>query len=141
MFRREPRHLGALLPPITRPVFRKRAAAAAHILADWDAVVGPALAAATVPRRLAGGTLTLACAGPIALELQHRSAEILGRVNAYLGTRAAERLRLIQEAPAPPAALPPRRAPRPEPKLPGIPDGPLRDALAALGRALPRRGA
>lgn len=141
MFRRGPRHLGALLPPITRPAFRKRAPAAAQILADWDAVVGPALAAATAPRRLAGGTLTLACTGPIALELQHRSAEILGRVNAYLGTRAAERLRLVQEAPAPLAALPPRRAPRPEPKLPGIPDGPLRDALAALGRALPRRGA
>jgi hypothetical protein len=138
---RGPRSLGALLPAITRPAFRKRAPAAAQVLADWEAVVGPALAAVTVPRRLNGGTLTLACSGPMALELQHHSDWVLARVNAYLGSRAAERLRLIQEAmPAPPPAPPRPAKPRPEPKLPGIPPGPLRDALSALGRAIPKPG-
>lgn len=135
-----PRPLGALLPAITRPAFRKRAPAAAQVLADWEAVVGPALAAVTVPRRLNGGTLTLACSGPMALELQHHSDWVLARVNAYLGSRAAERLRIVQEAPPAPPLTPPRPAkPRPDPKLPGVPPGPLRDALTALGRAIPKR--
>ena len=111
------------------------------MLADWEAVIGPALAAVTVPRRLHGGTLTLACSGPVAMELQHLSEWVLARVNAYLGSRVAERLRIVQVLP--PAARPPSRPgpTRPEPKLPGIPPGPLRDALALLGRAIPKRGA
>jgi hypothetical protein len=136
---RGPRPLGALVPGITRPAFRQRSPAGAQVLADWDAVVGPALAAVTVPRRLHGGTLTVACSGPMALELQHHSSQVLDRVNAYLGARVAERLRLVQE-PLPELPAPkPAAKPRPEPKLPGIPPGPVRDALVALGRAMPPR--
>jgi len=136
---RGPRPLGALIPAITRPAFRKRAPTAAQVLADWEAVIGPALAAVTVPRRLHGGTLTLACSGPVAMELQHLSEWVLARVNAYLGSRAVERLRIIQGI-SPASPEPPRPAkPCPDPKLPGIPPGPLRDALAALGRAMPPR--
>jgi len=135
---RGPRQLGALLPAITRPAFRRRAPAAAQVLADWEAVVGPTLAATTVPRRLNGGTLTLGCSGPMALELQHHSEWVLARVNAYLGRRDVERLRLVQEVIAAPSE-PPRPAKlHPEPKLLGIPPGPLRDALAALGRVMPK---
>lgn len=138
---RGPRPLGALVPTLTRPAFRKRAPAAAQVLADWEAVVGPQLAAVTVPRRLHGGTLTLACSGPVAMELQHFSEWVLARVNTYLGSHLAERLRIVQE-PLPAQAAPPLPAkPRPEPKLPGIPPGPLRDALVALGRAIPKQGA
>ena len=134
---RGPRPLGALIPQVTRPAFRKRAPAAAQVLADWEAVVGPQLAADTVPRRLHGGTLTLACSSTTAMELQHRSGWVLARVNAYLGVQLAERLRIVQEV-RPALPDPPRPAkPRPAPKLPGIPPGPLRDALAALGRAIP----
>lgn len=136
-----PRPLGALVPAVTRPAFRKRAPAAAQVLADWEAVIGPNLAAVTVPRRLHGGTLTLACSGPVAMELQHLSEWVLARVNAYLGSRVAERLRIVQAPPPVPSAAPPPTKPRPEPKLPGIPPGPLRDALAALGRAIPKRPA
>jgi hypothetical protein len=132
-----PRPLGTLVPAITRPAFRKRAPAAAQVLADWEAVIGPALAAVTVPRRLHGGTLTLACSGPVAMELQHLSEWVLARVNAYLGSRVVERLRIVQAPPPGPPAAPPAIKPRPEPKLPGIPPGPLRDALARLGRAMP----
>ena len=66
-----PRPVGALMPRLTRPAFRRRAPATAQVLADWSAIVGPAIAAVTTPRRLAAGTLTIACAGPIAMELQH----------------------------------------------------------------------
>ncbi len=71
-----PRAVGSLAPALTRPAFRRRSTAGAQILTDWAAIVGPALAAVTMPRRLSGTTLTLACAGPIAMELQHMSVEL-----------------------------------------------------------------
>ena len=130
-----PRPIGALLPAITRPAFKARAPAAAQVMADWPAIVGPALAAVTAPRRISAGTLTLACSGPIALELQHLSGQLIERVNAHLGRILIERLRFVQEVlnPAPPT---PRRPPATPVDVPGVPPGPLRDALAALGGAL-----
>ena len=59
-----PRPVSALMPRLTRAAFRRRAPATAQVLADWSAIVGPAIAAVTTPRRLASGTLTIACAGP-----------------------------------------------------------------------------
>ena len=130
-----PRPIGALLPAITRPAFKTRAPAAAQVMADWPAIVGPALAAVTAPRRISGGTLTLACAGPVALELQHLSGPLIERINAHLGRILIERLRFVQE-PLSPARPTPRRSPAAPVDVPGVPPGPLRDALAALGGAL-----
>ena len=134
-----PRAVGALVPALTRPAFRRRSPAAAQILADWTAIVGPALAAVTVPRRLSGTTLTLACAGPIALELQHMTGELAARINGHAGRVIVERLRFVQEALPGPVLLPPRQAndPPPEP-IAGLPAGPLNDALARLGQAIGR---
>ena len=133
-----PRPLGALLPALTRPAFKKRSPAAAQVMADWAIIAGPALAAVTVPRRLTAGTLTLACSGPIALELQHLSAELLARINGHLGQVVAERLRFVQELLPPPTVRTVRR-PGPPVPVPGMPDGELRDALARLGRAVADR--
>src|SRR5947209_95459 len=72
-----PRALGALVPAVTRAAFRRRAPATAQVLTDWAAIVGPALADVTLPRRLQGGTLSISCAGPIAMELQHLTTELL----------------------------------------------------------------
>ena len=128
-----PRPLALLLAPITRPAMRHRNAAAARIAADWEAIVGPALAAVTLPKRLSAGTLTLACAGPVALELQHQSQALIGRINSHFGRLLVDRLRFVQDATAAarPLAAPPR--PPPTPVAIDMPDGPLRDALAALG--------
>jgi hypothetical protein len=135
-----PRPVGALVPRITRPAFRRRAPAAAQLMADWEAIVGPALAAQTQPRRLAAGTLTIGCAGPVALELGHLATELAGRINAHLGATVVQRLRFVQDLiaapPAPPSAPPPQVVALAEAKLAPIPEGPLRDALAALGRAV-----
>lgn len=138
-----PQPVGALLPRITRPAFRRRAPAAAQLMADWEAIVGPALAAQTQPRRLAAGTLTVGCAGPVALELGHLATELAGRINAHLGATVVQRLRFVQDLVATPPAPPPA-PPAPPPQLVAlaeatlapIPEGPLRDALAALGRAV-----
>jgi len=137
-----PRPVAALMPRLTRPAFRRRAPATAQVLADWAAIVGPAIAAVTTPRRLASGALTIACSGPIAMELQHLSGEVMARINAHLGSQAVTALRFVQtpEFTAPVAALP--RPPDPaklaavEAAVAVLPEGELRGALAALGRAM-----
>ena len=129
------------MPAIARPAFRRRAPATAQVLADWAAIVGPALAAVTTPRRLSAGTLTIACTGPIAMELQHLGPALIARINTHLGTQTVHQLGFVQIAPAaPPAAARPRRpdpaaAARAEAAVADLPEGELRTALAALGRA------
>ncbi len=133
-----PRPVGAVLPAIVRPAFRSQGAATAQLMADWPAIVGPALAAATRPNRLAAGTLTLGCAGPVALELQHLASQLIERINAHAGRPLVQRLRFTQAMPDRPDPAPPPRVPRRLDPVPvaGLPDGPLRDALAALGAAV-----
>jgi hypothetical protein len=142
-----PLPLGALIPAITRPTFRKKSPAGAQILADWAQIVGPALAAATSPLRLTSGTLTLACSGPVAMELQHLGPELIGRINGQVGRAVVERLRFVQQAPAgsPRAAAPRPTSAAPVPtsvqdRLAALPEGELRLALENLARGVYRRG-
>jgi hypothetical protein len=139
-----PLPLGALIARLTRPAFRKRSPAGAQLMADWPDIVGPALAAVTQPLRLSAGTLTLACAGPVAMELQHLAPELMGRINAHLGRQAVERLRFVQQAPA--GAAPAVPLPKPvvlpasvEARLAELPPGELREALAKLARGVYRK--
>ena len=139
-----PRALGALLPRLTRAAFKRRSPAGAALMADWPEVVGPALAAVTTPKRLANGTLVIACAGPVAMELTHLAPQLIGRINAHLGQVVVERLRFVQRAspgaapapsrPAEPAALPPRV----RQAVASVPAGELREALEKLGRGVYR---
>ena len=131
-----PRPIGALVPRLARPAFRRRTPATAQVLADWPAIVGPAIAAVTMPKRLSAGSLTIACSGPIAMELQHLAAELIGRINGYLGKPVVSGLRFVQtmDAVTPPAPEP--ESPPPEAPAIDMPEGELRDALAALGRAM-----
>jgi len=137
-----PRPLGALVPRLTRPAFRRRAPATAQVLADWSAIVGPAIAAVTTPRRLSAGTLTIACAGPIAMELQYLATELMGRINTHLGKPVVASLRFVQTAtppdPAPPPAPPaaPADLAAAEAAVASVPKGELHDALAALGHTI-----
>lgn len=143
-----------LLASATRPVMRRVQAATARLALDWPQVVGPALAAVTAPERIAGGkdgrVLTIRAAGPVALELQHLAPQLIERVNAHLGPGAVARLRIVQAhtgfaEPQAPAPVPPRRPPDPaalariEAALAEVPEGPLRDAMARLGRAIASR--
>lgn len=140
---RGPRALGALLPRLTRPAFRRRSPAGALLMAEWPAAIGPALAAATEPLRLAQGTLTIACTGAVALELTHLAPQLIARLNAHAGRIAVTRLRFVQHPNPRPA---PPRAPTPAPlptavrgALDTLPEGPLRDALEKLGGQVYRR--
>ena len=131
-----PRPVGALVPGVTRAAFRARSPAAAQIVADWAAIVGPALAATTTPRRLQGGTLVIGCAGPVAMELQHVAVELVARINMALGRATVERLRFVQDfLPVAARARVAREAPAPVP-VQGVAAGDLHDALARLGGAI-----
>lgn len=139
-----PLPLASLIPAVTRPAFRRRSPAGAQVLADWPALVGPAIADVTRPLRLTQGTLTIACAGPVAMELQHLAPELLRRINGALGRTAVERLRFVQQAPArprPATPAPEAAAPLPVPvreRLAALPAGDLRQALENLARGVYR---
>jgi len=140
-----PRALGSLLPGVTRPAFKRKSPAGALLMVDWPAVVGPALAAVTQPRRLAAGTLTIACSGPIAMELAHLAPQLIGRINAHLGRVAVEQLRFAQLAApaAPPTARPKPAArtqvpPRVAARLAEVPGEELRAALERLAAGVYR---
>ncbi|HEX7084835.1 MAG TPA: DUF721 domain-containing protein, partial [Vicinamibacterales bacterium] len=102
-----PRALGATLPKITKTVLEKRGRAYATLIAEWVNIVGPSLAAETLPEKLtlppganAGGLLSVRVTGAAAAELQHMAPQIIERINTYLGVRAVDRLKLIH-APLP----------------------------------------
>jgi hypothetical protein len=135
-----PRPVAALMPALVRPAFKRHGGAAVTLMTDWDVIVGPAIAAVTRPRRLFSGTLTIVCSGPVALELQHVASALMVRINGHVGRVAVTRLRFMQDVPPPPAA--PVPAPRPKAvqaardAVASLPEGALRDALEALGRAV-----
>ena len=134
-----PREVGALMPALVRPAFRRRAPATALVLADWEAIVGPALAAVTTPRKLFSGTLAIGCSGPMAMELQHLSDQLIGRINAHMGKVAVTRLRFMQDAVAPMKARPvarPIAVQAARDAVAGVTDEALREALESLGRAV-----
>jgi hypothetical protein len=131
--------LAQLMPPITRAAYRARSPAGADLMSNWPAIVGPRLADQTNPRKLSRGQLTIACSGPVAMELQHAAAVLIERINVQCGTRVVERLRFVQAPVSPrPPTLPRQVAARAAP-LPNLPAGPLNDALAALGSCLKAR--
>jgi len=147
-----PRALGSILPHVTKPAFAKRAAPAVRLILDWPEIVGPALAAQTEPRRLSVGTLTIACTGPVALELQHLAPQLIERINAHCGPLRSGRdlrfddgsilvkkIRILQDPsilrPVTPAARP---APLPV-TVPDMKEGELQAVLARLGGYIRRK--
>ena len=107
---------------------RARGFATTALLSDWPSIVGAELARFTMPdkvvwprhrddadetnqqrgRRDEGAILVLRVDGPRAIEVQHRSGQILERVNRHFGYRAVAEMRILQ-APVTrkPARVPP----------------------------------
>src|SRR5471030_1350396 len=97
----------------------------ARLKAQWPAIVGAELARISQPEALmanrgargthagagAGAALKLRVAGSASLEIQHRSAQLVERVNAYFGHRLIDDIRLVQGGFVPAPA--PVRCPRP----------------------------
>jgi hypothetical protein len=152
------RPIGTYAARALDPSARARGFATTALLSEWPAIVGTELAEFTMPdrvvwprrrdeaeeragkqgRRAEGAILVLRVEGPRAIEVQHRSGQILERVNTYFGYRAVAEMRILQA----PVARKPSRAPaRPAPADDALPasasieDERLRKALARLGSA------
>jgi hypothetical protein len=128
-----------LVPAVARNAFKRSAPGIFQLLEAWPGIVGPALATVTMPRSLTQGTLAISCSGPVAMELQHFSTELIQRINQYAGSTIVRRLRLLQTTSVQPLATPKRSTPRALRTIEAVssmPDGPLRDALMGLGNAL-----
>jgi hypothetical protein len=160
----EARPIGAYVARVLDPSARVRGFATTALLSEWPAIVGAELAQFTLPDRVAwprrredgeeaspqrgwrgeGAILVLRVEGPRAIEVQHRSGQILERVNSYFGYRAIAELRILQA----PVTRAPARSPAPPQHvidteaLPGsasIEDQGLRAALSRLGSAMRAR--
>jgi hypothetical protein len=110
--KRQGRHavpVGDLATSILDPVMRKRAGMSTALLQCWDEIVGERLAPHTRPERIAWprrhdeddpfepAMLVVACEGAAALRLQHQTAEIISRANAFLGFAAIGRIKIVQK--------------------------------------------
>lgn len=100
--RRAPPPAGRSLAPLLKSLDARFGQGPAALQARWAEIVGADLARRTEPVRVssprggAPGVLEIRVAGPSATLIQHRSAEILDRVNLFLGAGAAGRLRVVQ---------------------------------------------
>ena len=149
------RPIGAYAARALDPAARARGFATTALLSEWPAIVGAELAEFTMPdkvvwpkhrdddsqpkgHRVEGAILVLRVEGPRAIEVQHRSGQILERVNSYFGYRAVAEMRILQ-APvarkAPRPAAPPPIDPEALPPSAEIEDQGLRGALLRLGSA------
>ncbi len=130
--------LGPLVSRISRPGLRRAASGVGALAAEWAAIVGPELALVTRPHRLSGTapqTLTIACKGPVAMELRHLEPQLIERIRQFSGLPVGAisyRNDHAGEVPRPAAAAKPKAA------FDGseIHDPQLRATMVALYRAI-----
>jgi hypothetical protein len=122
----------------------KNGFAQADLLARWDTIVGPEIAAICVPRQFkrlrpdAPGTLVLKAHAGRGLELQYQIPQVISRVNQYFGYQAIAAVKIVQGSAA---SQTPQRPPAPDARLiaarlSGFEDDDLKEALAQLGAAV-----
>src|SRR4029077_9725416 len=137
------RAAGIAASRIAAPIVARRGGGVLlRLKAEWAAVIGAELAAATWPESLGrDGALKLHVASSIALDLQHRTPLVIERINLFFGREAVARLVLVQgplplaapSATTMPAPLAAEEASALDIRLDDIADPELRAALARLG--------
>ncbi|MDD3837660.1 MAG: DciA family protein [Phenylobacterium sp.] len=154
--RRPPPPAGRMLAPALKALDEKFGQGPQALQARWREIVGEAIARRSEPVKVIKGrsgqpsTLEIRVDGPAAALIQHQAAEIVSRVNLFLGSGAVGRLRIVQGPLRPAVAAPRPQIRRPAPldaareaelrrSLEAAPDGPLKKALEELGRNVLRR--
>ena len=151
--RHNPVPVSDLVSRIIDPVLARRTGVTTSLLQAWDEIVGSELARQSRPERIkwnrrAGdddpfepATLIIACEAMAALHVQHRTSEIMSRINGFLGYSAIGRIKIVQKSIG--AEKPIKSAPRVLPdaqmreiakKVSGVEDEELRKALERLGK-------
>src|SRR5262245_29742222 len=110
------RAIAAEVPRIAGAALGKRGFGEAQLVTQWEALMGPELAAKLAPERLTfprgerrAGTLRLRVATAFALEAQHLEPVLIERINGFFGYAAVARIVLVQG--------PPLQGPPPAPRL------------------------
>jgi hypothetical protein len=152
---RGPKSLGELAGKTISDALARQGFAQTGVVTHWAEIVGPEVADHAEPMRMIWprrvqeddpepATLVLRVEGPVALEIQFLSGQIIDRVNRYFGWRAIGRIQIRQAplarrkkklrvAPPDPAAVARMAA-----GMSDIVDDGLRGALARLGAAVKR---
>jgi hypothetical protein len=148
--------LSVLLGGAINDVFARQGFASRELVTRWAEIAGTEIAAHSQPLKIQWprpvegqpsepATLVLRVEGPMALEIQHSSDVILGRVNRFFGWNAVGRLALRQAPLSRPARPKPRQGPdagevaRVAETLMTVEDESLRTALARLGASIKRK--
>ena len=160
--RRSPPAAGRALSKLIKALDERFGQGPEGLKARWREIAGEQLAARTEPSKLSkprgggGAVLELKVDGPAAALIQHQAAEILARVNLFLGDGAVAKLRIVQgpvrRADAAQAAAKAAQARRKrtqpldagleaelEAGLDRLGDSPLKGALRRLGREVLRQ--
>ena len=96
------RHIGTILPAITRKAFGNRGVAEQQLILHWRELVGEEMARHSLPLRLRrgrnnkGGTLIVRAEGGTALLMQHEAPRIIERINRGSGYELVARLQFVQ---------------------------------------------
>ena len=144
-----PRPIARMLPEIAGKILGKKGLGFGVLITEWETIVGPETARRAMPIRVAfppgrreSGTLHLRVAGGYAVELQHTAPQLIERVNAFLGYRAIEALRLVQSGSSAKSGAVAKRALAPTEvaqlaeQVGTVENEELREALAALGQSV-----
>ena len=144
------RAVGLAVSRVATPAIARRGGGTlVRLKTHWAEIAGAPWGDLTWPTGLGrDGALKLRVAPTAALELQHRAALLIERINTFFGRPAVARLALVQgplplaphPAPAPPAPLAAAAAQAIEERVAPVGDSALREALARLGRAVATAG-
>lgn len=156
---RGPVKLSDVIGRVLDPVTARRGLGTADLIAAWPAIIGARFAEFTRPEKIAWprggddaatapGTLVLRAEGPRAVLVQHEAAQIIEKVNGFLGYAAVGRVRIVQAPVAandrPPPPSPPALSAEDDARLDEavarVEDDRLREALGRLGRGVLSRG-
>jgi hypothetical protein len=137
------RAIAAEIPRIAATALGKRGFGEAQLVTQWEAVMGPELAAKLAPDRLnfargerAGGTLRLRVASAFATEAQHLEPVLIERINSFFGYGAVAPIQADCQAAPPPRPLSDAERADLAQRVATVPEGDLRDALARLGASV-----
>jgi len=151
-------------PPVTRQVqpllkslqarFEQMDDGSGKLKNRWTEIAGESLAKLCEPVRIikgrahGSGALEIRVMGAYAPLVQHKSAELIDRINLFLGAKTIDKLRLIQgpltQAPKKPQSARPKPLSAQEElalqqSLSDVADEKLKKSLLALGRSILRR--
>ena len=155
--RRPPPAGGKAVARLLRTLDKSHGPTVNPVQTRWREIVGETLWRVSEPVKLitprgskagTGATLELRVDGPAAAIVQHQAEDILARVNLALGSGAVAKIRVVQglirrsgKAKVTARAKPPLDAAKEAELARGLacaPDGPLKQALLKLGRAVVR---